>query len=316
MNRTFKRVFVPLWLGLLAGTAAVAGAAQADEARLRPYVLASNNPGDLQSAAQTVEQALTSHGFKIVGKYSPYAGAEIFAVTDDDLMKAAQQSPGPGGAYAVAQRVSVTQVGTNVQVAYTNPVYMADAYRLNTDLANVAAELKTALGEIKAFGSDDGLTAGDLRDYHYMITMEYFSDPYELGSFGSHDQALASLASGLAAHKGGCYEVYRVAIPGRQETVFGVSLRQGVKGDHYADDQYQMGVVDFKPLKETAYLPYEILVTGDKVRALHMRFRMAVNFPDLSMMGAHSFMTLMPAPDAVKKALSECTGAPAQAQAD
>jgi len=316
LNKTLKRGLASLWLGLLAGTAALTAGAQADDARLRPFVLASNGPGDLQSAAQTVEQALTSHGFQIVGKYSPYAGAEIFAVTDDDLMKAAEQSPGPGGAYAVAQRVSVTQAGTNVQVAYTNPVYMADAYRLNTDLAGVAAQLKTALGEVKAFGSDDGLTPDDLRDYHYMITMEYFSDPYELGTFGSHEQALTSLAVGLAAHKGGCYEVYRVAIPGRQETVFGVSLRQGPKGDRYADDQYQMGVVDFKPLKETAYLPYEILVTGDKVRALHMRFRMAVNFPDLSMMGAHSFMTLMSAPDAMKKALSACTGTPAQAQAN
>jgi hypothetical protein len=34
-----------------------------------------------------------------------------------------------------------------------------------------------------------------------------------------------------------------------------------------------------------------------------MRFRMAVHFPDLSMMGKHSFMTLMPSPKAIEKAL-------------
>ncbi|MDE2089428.1 MAG: hypothetical protein KGJ12_05355 [Gammaproteobacteria bacterium] len=307
MNTVIKRAFVSVWMGLL-GMGLVAAAAHAAETRLKPFVLASNGPGDLKPTIAKVKQALTSHGFKILGQYSPYAGAEIFAVTNGDLMKAAQQSPGPGGAYAVAQRVSVTQVGKDVQVAYTNPVYMADAYHMNTDLANVAAQLKTALGEIKTFGSHDGMTPNELRDYHYTFGMEYFSDPYHLGSYGSYDQALKKVEAGMAAHKGGCTEVYHVAIPGRQETVFGVSLQQGPKGSHYADDKYQMNVVDAKPLKHTAYLPYEILVTGSKVRALHMRFRMALYFPDLRMLGSHSFMTLMPAPSAMRKALTECAG--------
>ena len=42
---------------------------------------------------------------------------------------------------------------------------------------------------------------------------------------------------------------------------------------------------------------------GQDVEALHMRFRMAVHFPDLSMMGAHGFTKLMSSPGATEDAL-------------
>ncbi len=78
------------------------------------------------------------------------------------------------------------------------------------------------------------------------------------------------------------------------------------EGDNgkYHDDAYQMSVVDFKEYKSSAYLPYQVLVVDGEVIALHMRFRMAVHFPDLSMMGKHSFMTLMPSPKAIQGALT------------
>jgi hypothetical protein len=69
-----------------------------------------------------------------------------------------------------------------------------------------------------------------------------------------------------------------------------------------------MGVVDFDELKGTAYLPYEIMVDGTDVVALNMRFRMAVHYPDLKMMGKNSFMTLMSSPGAIQKALTAAAG--------
>ena len=57
--------------------------------------------------------------------------------------------------------------------------------------------------------------------------------------------------------------------------------------------------------KSTAHLPYEVLVSGNKVYALYARFRIAINFPDLSMMGANSFMNIMDAPEAIRKALQK-----------
>ena len=74
------------------------------------------------------------------------------------------------------------------------------------------------------------------------------------------------------------------------------------------DDTFIMTEIDFKDVRSTAHLPYEILVTGEEVEALHARFRIAINFPDLSMMGSNSFMNIMPSPDAIKEALTQTAG--------
>ncbi|MEF3194176.1 MAG: hypothetical protein K6346_08180 [Halothiobacillaceae bacterium] len=70
-----------------------------------------------------------------------------------------------------------------------------------------------------------------------------------------------------------------------------------------------MGMIDLEPRKRAAYLPYEILVSGNKAEALHMRFRMALYFPDLPMMGSGpSFFKLQSSPDAVLQALRKASG--------
>lgn len=52
-----------------------------------------------------------------------------------------------------------------------------------------------------------------------------------------------------------------------------------------------------------------MLVSGNKMYALYARFRIAVNFPDLKMMGANSFFKIMCAPDAIEGALMLAAGA-------
>ena len=66
-----------------------------------------------------------------------------------------------------------------------------------------------------------------------------------------------------------------------------------------------MSIVDFEGYSKVAYFPYEILVNGSDVEALHMRFRMAVHFPDLSMMGEHGFTKLMKSPPATEDAFEQ-----------
>ncbi len=46
-----------------------------------------------------------------------------------------------------------------------------------------------------------------------------------------------------------------------------------------------MNIVDFQQTKSTAFLPYEILVSGGKIYAQPGKFRIAVNFPVLGMLG-------------------------------
>ena len=283
--------------------------------RMKPFELASTAPGELAPVVAEVKQKLADGGFTIVGSYAPYTNvtfgdgevvsAEILAVTSPALQKAAAATS--TGGYAAVQRVSVTQVvdhGTSqVQVAWTNPSYMAHAYRLGTDLAEVTAALGKTLGAQQAYGSARGLDAAALEHYHYKVFMPYFTDADVLASYASHEEAVSAVDAGLAAHRGGTGEVYRLALPGTQQTVFGVALA-GTDANDCSGDRYIMSKIDFQPIKSTAHLPYEVLVAGNKVYALPAKFRIAINFPDLSMMGSHSFVSIMCAPGAIKKALA------------
>ncbi len=287
----------------------LAGGVQAAE-YFKPFVLASNGPGDFAAKVEETKAALTGAGFQILGAYSPYSNtfvdnAEVIVVTNDELKKTAAMSE--YGGFAAPWRVAVTQVGNDIQVSYVNPIYLANAYRLKSDLNGVSAALKKALGEQETFGANKGKTARKLRKYHYTFGMEYFDDVYNLAEYDSHQQAVATVEKNLAAGLGGVTKVYRLDLPGKV-TVFGVARKAKDKDHEDMDEQHIMSVVDFGELKGTAYLPYEIMVDGNKVIALHMRFRMAVHYPDLKMMGSNSFMNIMPSPNAIYKALVAVAG--------
>ena len=275
-------------------------------AEMKPFMLASTMSGNVSDHIETVKKALRDNGFEIVGEYSPYAKAHIIIVSNTGLKNIAASHE--RGAYAAVSRVSITGVGEQVQIAYTNPSYMAAAYHVegNTDL--VARKLKKALGFVKEYGASDGLDEEDLADYRYTLGMERFDDFYKLAAYDSHKEAIAAVEKGLAAHAGGASKVYRVDLPGGEQTLFGVALSSESTGNKYMDDKFIMTEIDFKDIRSSAHLPYEILVTGGNVEALHARFRIAINFPDLSMMGANSFMNIMPSPEAIRTALTLVAG--------
>ena len=281
-----------------------AGAALAQDAVLKPFVLASKGPGEVAQKVEAAKAALVQHGFAVAGTYMPYPNTTIIAVTNDELKANAAKSE--RGGFGAAQRVAVTKVKDEVQVSYTNPVYMASAYRMAGDLKDTTAKLQAALGRIEEYGAK-GLTASELRKYHYMFGMEYFDEPSTLASYGSFDEAVKAVESGLAAGRQGVTKVYRVDVPGKKEALFGVAMK-GEGDNKYMDDKYLMSEIDFKDVKSTAHLPYDILVSDGKVYALYARFRIAISFPDLSMMGANSFMNIMKAPEAIRKALALASG--------
>jgi hypothetical protein len=277
------------------------GSAMADDALLKPFVLASKGAGTVAEKTGQAKAALAANGFTVVGDYSPYADAEILVVTNDELKKNAADSE--HGGFGAIQRVAITKVGDEVQVSYTNPVYMANAYRMKGDLSNVAAGLSAALGKVEEFGSRNGMSAKQARKYHYMIGMEYFTDLDVLAEYPSYEEAVQSVDAKLTANKNGVTKVYRVDIPGKQESIFGVALKGASEADKYMDDRFIMSEIDFRDVKSTAHLPYEVLVDGNKVYAMYARFRIAIDFPDLSMMGKNSFMNIMKTPDAIRDAL-------------
>ncbi len=275
----------------------------AQDALLKPFVLASKGPGDLTQKVDATKAALAANGFTVVGSYTPFAGTTVIAVTNDEMRATAAKSE--HGGFGAAQRVAVVKVKDEVQVSYTNPTYLANAYRLAGELKDTSTKLQAALGKIEEFGAK-GLTPAQLRKYHYTFGMEYFDEPNEFVKYGSYEEAIKAVEAGLAAGKYGVSKVYRVDVAGKKETLFGVAMKDN--GDKHMDDAYLMSEIDFKDVKSAAHLPYDILVSDNKVYAQYARFRIAISFPDLSMMGANSFMNIMKAPEAIRKALSLTVG--------
>ncbi len=279
-----------------------AGHVLADDEILKPFVLGSKGPGTLEQKTEAAKAALAANGFTVVGAYPPYPDAEVIVVTNDELKKNAADSE--HGGFGAIQRVSLTKVKDEIQVSYTNPIYMADVYRMKGDLKGVRAKLEAALGKVEDFGAQ-GMTASKARKYHYMIGMEYFTDPSLLASYGSHDEAVSAVEKGLEAGKNGVGKVYRVDVPGNQEVLFGVRMKGATEAQKYMDDKFIMSEIDFRDIKSTAHLPYEVLVSGKDIYALYARFRIAIDFPDLSMMGNNSFMNIMSTPEAIRKTLQQ-----------
>ena len=284
-----------------------AGTAFADEI-LMPFVLAGTSSSDVATVSGEVKGKLTSGGFEVVGEYSPYKGANIIIVTNDTLKNTAAKSE--FGAYGAAQRVSITRNGDQTETVYTNPVYMAAAYRMAGDLASTRAALEAALGAEKDFGSEKNLTAKDLGNYHYTVMMEYFDDPSELAEYDSQAEALKAVNAALAAGKGGTAKVYQIDIPGKDESVIGVALK-GTGPDDCSGDEYIMSRIDKASPRSTAHLPYEIVVSDGTAYALFARFRIAINWPHLPMMASETgatFMSIMCSPGAIEEALIQGSG--------
>ena len=252
--------------------------------------------------------ALENADFEVVGQYSPVAGTNIVVVTSDALKQIASVSD--RGGYAAGQRVAISEAGDNVEVSFMNPIYIQYGYRLKGDMQPIHDALVESLGQTDACGAaGKKMTAKKLGKYHYMMGMQHFDDPSKLGSFDSYEAAIAAVESGLAIEGDAFTQVYRIDIPGKQQTVFGVGMKKTNEDDADLDSEFQMSVVDFEGCKKRAYFPYEVLVDGNKVEALHMRFRMALHFPNLSMMGEHGFTKLISAPGVIEKGLEKMVGA-------
>ncbi|MGA9394568.1 MAG: hypothetical protein WBV56_04420, partial [Azonexus sp.] len=237
--------------------------AQAADELLKPFILGSKGPGTVAEKTEQAKTALTGAGFSVVGKYSPYADAQILIVTSDELKKNAAASE--HGGFGAIQRVAVTKVNNDVQVSYTNPIYMANAYRMKGDLKGTASAMEKALGKSEEFGAN-GMTAAQVRKYHYMVGMEYFDEPSLLAEYDSYEEAVKAVDAKLASNKNGVSKVYRVDVPGKKESVFGVAMK-GSGDNKYMDDRFVMSEIDSRDPKSTAHLPYEVLVSDNKVYA-------------------------------------------------
>jgi len=268
----------------------------------KPFILAQTiSSSDINKAISNVKTKLNKGSFEVVGEYSPYPNVHIVIVTSAALRNYATQSE--NGVYGAIQRISITSEGNQIQIAFTNPTYMAHVYQFKTDLGDITKALKNSLGFIEEYGSEDGLTELELRDYQYKLFMPDFTDKLELAEYSSQPEALEKVNKALTDNEGGVSKIYQVDLKDREETIIGVQMKENIFSD-CSSDKFIMGKIDFKKIKSSGHLPYELIVKKGNVYALFAEFRIAISFPDLSMMGDNSFMSIMCAPGSIQKALT------------
>jgi hypothetical protein len=281
---------------------------------LKPFVLAARiDDKALSAVSAEVAAKLQSAGFEIIGQYSPYDDAVVMVITSAELRELATRSK--RGGYGATLRVSLTRNSGKIELAYTNPLYWANAYRMQAEVESITAQLKSSLGFEQSFGSGElSLSASDLRKYHYTFMMEYFDDPSVLNYFDSHQQAVAAVRDNLAKKVSASTQVFELElgadINDKEMTLFGVGLA-GVDQDDCSGDAYIMSRIDKDSPRHSAHLPYEILVYGTQVEALYGRFRIAISWPHLPMMASDTgatFFSIMCAPGSIEDALIAIAG--------
>lgn len=302
MHALAKRV---LTIGLLLAVSLVVNAAA-----LKPFSLAGITNTEMSRVVADVENRLRRSNFEIIGTYRPYPGAQIFAVTNDALRKAATKSE--YGGFGAVIKVAVTEVtdkkgARQIQVTYNNPEYIGLAYNMNTRLSDIKRELGQVIGFDRDYGGE-GIEEEKLPKYNYTFGLEDFYGFYDLVDHGTHEKAIREVEKGLANNNFGIGQVYKLKVPGKQQVVYGLSLNANVDDEKFLNDKYVMEVIDHQPLRRTAHLPYEIMVNGSKVIALHAHYRLAVQFPDLHMFGEHSFGKLMDLPYDYEEYFTQAVG--------
>jgi hypothetical protein len=311
MNR-LKTLFILPFLLLAFGLFSMA---QAEV--LKPFVLGNTpssfknflkDPGNMADVVEHVKAQLTAQGFTVVGSYLPYPNATVICASHPDISAAAAKAN--NGGFGAAQRVAVTEVDGKLQVSYVNPAYLGTAYGLGK-LETISEKLAVALGHEQEFGAE-GISEEKLGPgkYHYKMMMPYFDEVDVLNTYPDYKTGVQTVEENLAAGKGGTVKVYRIDLPDKEVSVFGVGIIKGDgpdSGDKDTDKEV-MDIIDYKEIRSTAYLPYEIMVQGNQAIALRGRYRIAVHFPDTPMLGAHGFTSIMSAPDGIKKALEAVAG--------
>lgn len=279
-------------------------------ADLKPYVLGTEGSLTVSETAVQLKSGLSQNGFEIIGEYAPASDDDrwVLVVTSDELKSSVKQFGGLTG-FAAALRVAVTKEGTKTVVSYVNPEYLGNAYyrknynEIQPAFAATAAKLKSAVSVTgpfigTPFGSEDGLEPKKIQKYHYMFGMEYFDDVVKLNKFSSFNAAVEAIESNLSAGTKNVDLVYSIAFPDQELKLYGLALSGETGEEHF------MPIIDISSPKHTAFLPYEILVKGNEVVMMHGRYRIALSFPDLTMM---TFGKIMSTPSDIKDLMKSVT---------
>jgi Spy/CpxP family protein refolding chaperone len=274
---------------------------------LKPYILSATSEEPFSEIIEAIKTDLTNSDLEILGEYAPANddNRKVFIISSTELKMAVETVGGLTG-FAGALRVAVTNENGLNHISYTNPIYWGNAYfrdsydQVEIHYLSLTEKIKKALkniGESKdlPFGSKNGKTRKALRKYRYMIGMQRFDDVAELNEFSSFEEAVNTIDSKLANSEN---LVYALSFPDQQLKLYGIAV-SGEKGE-----ERFLPIIDITNPHHTAFLPYELLIVDNKAVMLHGRYRIALSFPDLTMM---TFSKIMSTPGDIKKTLKGYT---------
>jgi len=284
---------------------AIWGTINAQEQKLAPYIKIGQFNEDISALSSTIEQALKTADFEILGAYNPgnNSNLKIIAFTRSDLINTVSKVKDRGAMAAILKVGFVTE-GEKITVSYVNPNYIFNAYlrkempKYATDLNAIAKDVKNALATVgtESTGFGGGVYAEKLWKYHYKMMMPYFSDPVTLNTYTSFEEGRQIIEANLANNKSDTKLVYKLDLSDKNTVVYGVALLNTEDGEPY-----------FLPkigIENIAAMPYEIILQGNKVTMLHGKYRLALSWPELSM---GTFMGIMSTPGDIKDMLKSIT---------
>ncbi|MEZ5198540.1 MAG: hypothetical protein R2764_19795 [Bacteroidales bacterium] len=294
-----KNLFLRLCIAILLPIALVA------EEEIPPYFLIGKSDASMAETTQKVKSALESKNFSILGAYSPGRNPDLFVIayTRKDLQKTTLKVQ-DRGALASVLKIGLVKKDGKINVSMLNPMYLFYAYLMD-ETDTYSAELRSITGAIKSAlssvgteftGFGGGEEPNDLKDYHYMMMMPYFTDPVELNEFESFEQGVSIIRKNLDAKKGNTVKVFEVVCENEKVAIFGIGLLDDEKGESY-----------FLPLigeDNIAAMPYEIILQGKEATLLHGKYRFALHWPELSM---KQFMKISSTPGDVEDFLKSLT---------
>ena len=275
---------------------------------LQPYIVGFETTETVSAIGEKIKANLGHNEIKVVGSYQPANDKNrmviVFSSTD---LENAVNKVGQLTGFAATLRIGITSENGKTIVSYTNPAYWGNAYfrgdydKVAPLYSNLTKHIEAAMRATgtfagRSFGSKEGLSVKDLRKYHYMLGMPYFDEPVELAVFANYTAALNKMEASIKKGVPNVKLVYKETIPGKDLTLYGFAL----SGDN-GEGQF-MPVIDISQPKHTAFLPYEVLVSGNKVLMLHGRYRIALSFPDLTM---GTFAKIMSTPGNIEDLLKQ-----------
>lgn len=260
--------------------------------------------GTVQDVAAKLKAQLKTHEFMYLGAYHPEGKSNMYVIAFTKKQLYALAIYGKTHkALASVLKFGIIKKGNTVTVSLLNPEYIFYAYFRNTTgsydklkvISNETHEILKSVGSgFKGFGGQ--LSKNELKKYHYMMGMPYFTDPVELNEMPSFEKACETIEKNLNAGKGKTARVYRLKFNKSQIAIYGVALKDKEDGE-----------ASFLPVigeDHIAAMPYELIVIGKKVMMLHGKYRLALHWPELSM---GQFMKIVSTPGYIEDTMKALT---------